>query len=365
MTDLKFKAFLSFKSTFMHIQSADLSFFAALVMAGSLSAAARETGVTTAAVSKRLSQIEGRLGVSLINRTTRRMSLTVEGETYLSHARRILAELTDLEQMLGSSRSAPSGLLRVNATLGFGRSHIGPVIARFIKQFPQVEVRLQLSVDPPALTEDTFDVCIRFGLPPDARVIARKIANNRRLLCASPAYLARHGEPKTPVELAQHNFIGIRQGDDAYGLLKLSRQRHGAVQTLKTRGNLTTNDGAIAVNWALEGLGVLLRAEWDIRKYLDSGELVQLLPQYLTPDADIYAIYPPQHQSCARVREFCDRTNGTEFREESGPCGMTWDKEPSNQGVTALCGKNWANECGRMKTASSRLFRGPQGTGQG
>jgi LysR family transcriptional activator of dmlA len=288
------------------ILPADLGFFSGLAAAGSLSAAAREQGLTTAAVSKRLAQMEARLGVSLLNRTTRRMSLTAEGELYLEHARRILGELDEMEQQLGLSKSTPSGLLRVNATLGFGRSHVAPIISRFARKYPRVEVRLQLSVDPPPLTEDAFDVCIRFGPPPDSRVIARHIAPNRRLLCASPAYLARHGEPKTPAELAGHNFIGIRQGEEAYGLLRLTRGRAGATETVKVRGTLATNDGEIAVSWALDGHGILLRAEWDIERYLRSGRLVALLPHYQTPNADIHAVYPQRHQATARVRAFVD-----------------------------------------------------------
>jgi DNA-binding transcriptional LysR family regulator len=287
-------------------QQSDLGFFSLLAAAGSLSAAAREQGLTTSAVSKRLTQMEGRLGVPLLNRTTRRMSLTAEGELYLQNARRILAEIDDVEQLLGGSKSVPSGLLRVNATLGFGRSHITPVISRFVRKYPKVEVRLQLSVDPPPLTDDSFDVCVRFGPPPDARVIARHIAPNRRLLCASPAYLAKHGEPKSPADLAHHNFIGIRQGDEAYGLLRLARGREGKAESVKVRGNLATNDGEIAVHWALDGHGILMRAEWDIERYLRSGRLVALLPQYQTPNADIYAVYPQRHQVTARVRAFVD-----------------------------------------------------------
>lgn len=285
---------------------ADLGFFSALAMAGSLSAAAREMRITTAAVSKRLAQMEARLGVPLVNRTTRRMGLTVEGEILLRQSRRILADMADLEQQLGAGRSTPTGLLRVNATLGFGRSHIGPLISGFVQQHPGVDVQLQLSVDPPSLSEDAFDVCIRFGPPPDARVVARKIAENRRLLCAAPAYLQRHGEPRTPAELARHNFISIRQGDEAYGVIKLARGRQGKGEAIKTRGNLTTNDGGIAVQWALDGHGILMRAEWDIRPHLESGQLRQVLPQYHTPDADIYAVYPAQHRSAARVRAFVD-----------------------------------------------------------
>lgn len=290
------------------IQPADLGFFSVLATSGSLSAAARELGVTTPAVSKHLAQMEARLGVALVNRTTRRMSLTHEGELYLEHARRILGEIDEMEQVLGVSKEVPAGLLRVNATLGFGRGYVAPVISRFVRKHPQVEVQLQLSVNPPALTDDSFDVCIRFGAPPDARVIARYIAPNRRLLCASPAYLARHGEPKAPRELTRHHCIGIRQGEEAYGTWRLTsgRGKNARTEVVKTRGTLTTNDGEIAVNWALEGHGILMRAEWDVERYLKNGRLVQVLPQYATPDADIYAVYPQRHQRAARVRAFVE-----------------------------------------------------------
>ena len=292
------------------IHPEDLGFFSTLASAGSLSAAARELGITTPAVSKRLAQMEARLGIALVVRTTRRMSLTPEGELYLAHARRILSEIDDMEELLGVSKAVPKGLLRVNATLGFGRSHVAPLISRFVRQYPEVEVQLQLSVNPPPLTEDAFDVCIRFGEPPDTRVIARHIAPNRRLLCASPAYLAKHGTPKVPNDLTQHNCIGIRQGEEAYGVWRLSsgRGRHAATEPVKIRGNLTTNDGEIAVNWALDGHGILMRAEWDLQRYLQSGRLVHVLPQYYTPEADIYAVYPQRHQMAARVRAFVDFT---------------------------------------------------------
>lgn len=290
------------------IQPADLGFFSVLAGAGSLSAAARELGVTTPAVSKHLAQMESRVGVALVNRTTRRMSLTPEGEVYLEHARRILGEIDGMEELLGVSRSTPTGLLRVNATLGFGRSHVAPLISRFVRKHPQVEVQLQLSVNPPPLTDDAFDVCIRFGAPPDSRMIARQIAPNRRLLCAAPAYLAKHGTPKVPNDLTRHNCIGIRQGEEAYGVWRLSsgRGKTLATEAVKTRGNLTTNDGEIAVNWALDGHGILMRAEWDIERYLRNGRLVQVLPQYVTPDASIHAVYPQRHQLAARVRAFVD-----------------------------------------------------------
>ncbi|SOZ38152.1 LysR family transcriptional regulator [Cupriavidus neocaledonicus] len=290
------------------IQPSELGFFAALATAGSLSAAARDLGITTAAVSKRLGQMEARIGMPLVIRTTRRMSLTPEGEVLLEHARRILGELDDLEQLLTSAKGRPSGLLRVNATLGFGRMHVAPVISDYSRMYPEVDVQLQLSADPPPLTEDAFDVCVRFGEPPDARIVARKLAPNRRLLVASPAYLRRHGTPQAPSDLPRHNCIGIRQGSDAYGVWRLTPVKGARARTeaVRVRGNLTTNDGEIAVNWALEGHGIVLRAEWDVDRYLRSGRLVQVLPQYATPEANIYAVYQQRHQLSSRIRLFVE-----------------------------------------------------------
>ncbi|MBV6305801.1 LysR family transcriptional regulator [Candidimonas humi] len=290
------------------VQPADLGFFSILAASGSLSAAARELGLTPAAVSKRLAQMEKRAGVPLVNRTTRRMMLTPEGEVYIEHARRILDEIDALGELLGGAQKHPTGLLRVNATLGFGRSHIAPCISRFVALYPQVSVQLQLSVTPPPLTDDTFDVCIRFGAPPDARVVARRLAPNRRLLCASPSYLGRHGTPATPHDLAAHNCIGIRQGDEAYGIWRLSSGRGASrrTETIRINGNLTTNDGEIAVKWALDGHGILMRAEWDIQEHLADGRLVVVLPDYETPEADIYAVYAQRHQLSNRIRAFVD-----------------------------------------------------------
>jgi LysR family transcriptional regulator, transcriptional activator for dmlA len=282
----------------------EMEFFSLLTRLGSFSATAREMNVTPPAVSKRLSQMEARLGVQLLNRTTRQMAITAEGELYLQHARRILSDIEDMEHLIRSAIAKPRGLLRVNATLGFGRSHIAPLISSFAKKYPQVQVQLHLTVNPPALTEDTCDLCVRFGEPPDARVIARRIAANRRLICAAPAYLKAHGTPRTPQELAQHDCIGIRQGDEAYGIWHLSAGQK--TETVKVRGSLSTNDGEIAVNWALAGHGLLMRAEWDITKYLHSGRLQQVLAGWQTPPADIYAVYPQRLQTAARVKAFVD-----------------------------------------------------------
>lgn len=293
-----------------------MEFFSTLARCGSFSGAARELDLTTPAISKRLAQMEARLGVQLLNRTTRRVSLTTEGEIYLAEARQILLQIDQLEQSLTSTAIEPKGMLRVNATLGFGRSHIAPLIGRFVKAHPQIQVQLQLSVNPPPLSEDAFDICIRFGEPPEARVIARKLAVNRRVLCATPAYLAKHRTPKVPQDLAQHNCICIRQGDDAYGIWRLTSTRN-QVETVKVRGTLSTSDGEIAVNWALESHGIVMRAEWDVARYLRSGRLIRVLETYNTPPADIYAIYPQRHKVSGRVGAFVQYLC-TEF-ERMGP----------------------------------------------
>ena len=292
------------------ISPADLGFFIALAHAGSLSAAAREQGISTAAVSRHLGLMESRLGIALVNRTTRRMGLTPEGEVYLDYARKIMADIEGLETHLLGATAAPQGLLRVNATLGFGRSHIAPLISQFTRLHPKVDVQLQLSVNPPPSGDDAFDICFRFGNPPDSRSIARFIAANKRVVVASPAYLKKFGTPKTPMDLVKHNCIGIRQGDEAYGLWRFTTAKGKAkeqqTESVKIRGNLTTNDGGVALNWALDGHGVLLRAQWDVEKYVQSGKLVQLLPHYNSPDADIYAIYAERHRTSVRVKALID-----------------------------------------------------------
>ena len=238
------------------------------------------------------------------------MSLTPEGEVYLEHARKILGEIEDMEHILWGSTQTPKGLLRVNATLGFGRTQIAPLVSDFVKQYPQVDIQLQLSVSPPPIADDLYDVCFRFGNPPDSRAIAKLIAPNKRILVASPNYLKKYGEPKTPNDLMKHNCIGIRQGDEAYGLWRFTKSKNKnqgePTEDIKIRGNLTTNDGEIAVNWALDGQGILLRAEWDVSRYIQSGRLVHVLESYHTPDADIYAVYSQRHKASARVSALID-----------------------------------------------------------
>lgn len=295
----------------------ELAFFCLLVKQGSLAATARELNLTPPAVSRRLSQLEERLGVRLLNRTTRRISLTNEGEVYFGNAQRILSDIDEMERLVSSSRAAPKGLLRVNAPLGFGRSYIGPAISAFTKTYPDVEVQLHLTDRPVNLPDEAIDVSIRFGELPDSRLIAKKIAANRRLLCASPAYLRAAGQPNFPHELTQHQCIVLRQNESAYGNWRLSRGKQ--TETIKVHGKLSTNDGEVAINWALEGHGILMRAEWDVAKYLRSGRLVQVLADYETPPADIYAVYLERLNLSAKVAYFVEHLRDYLSRHADSP----------------------------------------------
>jgi DNA-binding transcriptional LysR family regulator len=295
----------------------ELGFFCLLVKQGSLAATARELNLTPPAVSRRLSQLEDRLGVRLLNRTTRRISLTSEGEVYFQNAQRILSDIDDMERLVSSSRAAPKGLLRVNAPLGFGRSYIGPSISAFTKTYPDVEVQLHLTDRPVSLPDEAIDVSIRFGDLPDSRLIAKKIAANRRLLSASPAYLRAYGEPTYPHDLVQHQCIVLRQNEAAFGNWRLSRGKQ--TETVKVHGKLSTNDGEVALNWALEGHGILMRAEWDVAKYLHSGRLVQVLADYETPSADIYAVYLERLNLSAKVACFVDHLRNYLSQHADGP----------------------------------------------
>lgn len=285
-------------------ETPDLAFFIHLARHTSLAAAAQSLGVTPPAVSRRLAALEARLGVRLMQRTTRRLSLTPEGERYVDEGRRILDQVEDLERSLAASRDEPRGLLRINATFGFGRRHLAPAVSDFVRRYPEIEVILQLTDRPLDLAGDGMDIGIRIGPPPDTRVLARKIVGNRRLLCAAPDYLAAHGAPTSPRALAAHHCIVIRENDSAFNNWQLVNGR--LHETIKVHGPVSTNHGEIAVDWALSGHGILLRSEWDVSAYLERGELVRVLAPWVGGSADIHAVYPERHHLSAKVRVFID-----------------------------------------------------------
>lgn len=282
----------------------DLAFFSLVVKHGNLSATARELGLTPPAVSTRLAKLEQRLGVRLLNRTTRRVSVTQEGELYLAEGARILADLQALERSVSSARAQPQGLLRLNATFGFGRANIVPAVSDFCRQFPDVEVQMRLTDRPLNLIEEGFDVAVRFGDLPDARLTARRIASNRRLLCASPRYLEIHGEPRAPGDLPRHRCIVVRENDVAYGTWRL--ESGARAETVKVRGPVSSNDGQSALEWALDGHGIVMRSEWETAAHLRAGRLQEVLTDWRTPPADIHALYPERLNLPAKTLAFVD-----------------------------------------------------------
>lgn len=286
----------------------DLAFFQHLARAGSLTATARELGLSLSAVSKRLKQLEARLGVELAARTTRRLTLTAEGERYLARGALILDELDELENSLGEGfDQALSGRLRVNATFGFGRRHIAPLLSRFCADHPEVEGWLELTNFPLNLSDHGFDIGIRVGEPPESRLVARRILANRRVLCASPAYIAQAPPLQVPTDLQQHACLVIRENDSDFPLWRFEQSDQPTkIQSVKVSGRLASNDGEVITRLALDGHGVMLRSWWDVNEHLASGALVALLPGWQGVRADFYAVFEQRRHVPARLRAFID-----------------------------------------------------------
>lgn len=286
----------------------DLAFFQTLARAGSLTTTARELGLSLSAVSKRLKQLEARLGVELAARTTRRLTLTAEGERYLSRGALILDELGELENSLTDThRHGLSGRLRVNATFGFGRRHIAPLLSKFCEAHAEVEGWLELTNFPMNLSDHGFDVGIRIGEPPDSRLIAKPILPNRRVLCAAPAYIAQMPALTTPADLSRQTCLLIRENDTDFPLWRFERcddPEH--VQSVKVSGRLASNDGEVITRLALDGHGVMLRSWWDVNEHLASGALQPLLTQWQGVRADFYAVFEQRRHVPARLRAFID-----------------------------------------------------------
>jgi len=282
----------------------DIAFFALLVKQGSMAATAQELGLTPPAVSKRLALIEKRLGVRLLQRTTRQISLTPEGETYLNEGANVLANLEELERSVSQSRNTPKGVIKIGATLGFGRRFIAPAIAKFSDLYPEVEVQLTLNDRPINIVEKGLDAVIRFGELPDVRLTARLLANNHRILCAAPSYIKRMGEPKSPKDLSKHQCLFIREADESYGTWHFRQgQKTGSV---KVQGPLTSNDGESVIKWALDGRGIMVRSIWDAEQYIKSGQLKAILTDWELPSANIYAVFPTRNNLSAKTRAFVD-----------------------------------------------------------
>lgn len=280
----------------------DLSFFQQVATRGSLTEVARQLGLSLPAVSKRLSQLEARLGVQLLQRTTRRLSLTPEGTLYLEGGRPILRQLEELESALNSQHPTLQGRLRINGTLGFGRRHLAAVVSEFAGLHPQLEMSLELTSQPLSLLDDQFDIGVYMGEPPDSRLIGMRLLENPRILCASPQYL--QGMPAlTRVEdLTQHNCIVLRQFGNDYAIWRFSKDGRHYAQ--KVSGTLASNDGEVAVSLALQGHGLILRSRWDVQEHLQAGRLQRVLEDYQAPPADIFAVYQHRRHIPPRISVF-------------------------------------------------------------
>ncbi len=281
----------------------EIESFAVAASRGSLSAAARAEGVSVAVISRRLDALEARLGVRLLVRTTRRLSLTYEGAAFLEDSLRILDELANAEAAVSLGGIKASGHVRLTAPAGFGRRHIAPLVQRFLDEHPEVTVDLDLSDRIVDLVNEGFDCGIRFGELADSSLVSVKLGQNRRLVVASPAYLARLGEPTSIEALAQHNCLTLGQ---QRGWLFADSAYPGGVRSAKVGGRLVCNDGAVLHEWALAGLGLAWRSFWEVGEDIKAGRLKAVLEDFAAPPIGVYAVFPQRRQLPLRVRLLVD-----------------------------------------------------------
>lgn len=286
------------------IENGDLRVFVEAVRKGSFSAAAEALGMSAAFVSKRIGVLEAMLGVRLFERSTRRVVITEEGEQVYARAQLILEQLDDMLDDVSERRQEPAGRLRICSSFGFGRNVVAPVIAKLAAAHPKLQIRFEVFDRLVDTVAEGFDLDVRIGdqLPP--QLVARRLMDNHRILCASPVYIAQHGMPKTLKELGAHQCLAIKERDHPFGSWRL-RGKGGEEETVRVAGALSTNHGEIALRWAVEGAGIVLRSLWDARSYLDQGRLVQVLPEYTQP-ASVWAVYPQRLAGSGRVRVCVD-----------------------------------------------------------
>ncbi len=297
--------------------------FSKVVEAGSLSAAARELGVSTAVVSRTLAALEARLGVRLVNRTTRSLHLTDEGASYYETSQRILAEIDEADAAVTSRRIEPQGVLKVALPASFGHQHIAPLVPRFAQRYPKVELALSLSDRSINLIEEGFDLAVRIAELKDSSLAARKLAPNRRVVCASPAYLREHGEPKTPQDLTRHNCL-VASWEHGFAMTWEYKSSTGKRGSVRVTGRYACDNWEVLRDWAVAGLGVALKSTWDVRRQLEEGSLISLLPGYdFGTDVGIYAVYPHRRHLPAKTRVFID------FLAESFGPEPYWDRPAS------------------------------------
>jgi LysR family transcriptional activator of dmlA len=281
----------------------DLRVFCTVARKSSFSGAAEVLSVSAAYVSKRVSVLETDLGTRLLHRSTRRVAITEAGERVYAWAEKILDDVDHLVEDVSTTRRIPRGTLRISSSFGFGRHIVAPALARLSDKHPQLSVRLDLFDRLVDVAGEGFDLDIRIGDEIAAHLIAKRLASNHRVLCASPDYVERHGAPKQLADLASHACLAIKERDHPFGLWRLHVR--GEPVSIKVTGPLSTNHGEVAVQWALAGRGIVLRSLWDVRPLLASGQLLQVLPDVTQP-ANVWAVYPARLASSAKVRVCVD-----------------------------------------------------------
>jgi DNA-binding transcriptional LysR family regulator len=286
----------------------DMIVFVRVVEEGSLSAAARALGQSLAVISRKLSRLEQRLGVRLINRTTRTLALTPEGATFHTRCARILAEIDQAEAEVTRGGQSATGLIRITSGVAFSRRWLGPQLQMFRQLHPGLQIQLHATDAVLPLVESGFDLAIRFGALADSSLVARQLAQNYRVICAAPAYLDTRPPITAPEDLQAHDCIIF--GDPPLDHWPLAEGR-----SVRVKGALSTNDGELAHVWALAGAGLVFKSIWDVREDIAAGRLRVVLPQFRPPAAPIHAVYPHARHT-ARVR-LCVEFLASRLKERS------------------------------------------------
>ena len=287
---------------------AELKAFCLVASNGGFSAAARQLGVATSSVTRLVDALEQRLGAPLLNRSTRGVTLTDGGRAYVEHATQILAALDEADDAAAGRDAEPSGMLRIAAPVTLAVRYIAPLLPGFARRHPKVALDVRLSDNYLNLVEEAVDVAIRIGSPQQQpNLIARELARHRRHICASPAYLKRHGAPRTPDELAQHNCLQFSYGANRHSW---RLRRDGRQVDIDVGGGLNVNNSEMLRQAALGGMGLALLADWLIRDDLAAGTLVPVLPEYDANPGDmdvvIHAVYPASRRGSVKIRIFTD-----------------------------------------------------------
>lgn len=277
--------------------------FVRVVQSGSFSEAARALNLTPSAVSKQVSRLEDRLGARLINRTTRRLGLTEEGQAFFERAQRILADVQEAEQAVTQLHGAPRGTLKLNAPVVFGRMHIAPLLPGFVAAYPEMRVDFSVNDRYVDLLEEGLDLVIRIGELKDSSLIARRLATNRRVMVATEDYIARNGAPEKPSDLLQHNCLAYlyRQQRNTWQF-----EGPGGGETVEVRGSIEANNAEVILELTRAGHGIALLPTWLVGECLRKGYLRQVMKSYVASDSQIYAVYPPGRHLSPKVRSFVD-----------------------------------------------------------